>query len=158
MFIYFTLNNKNNVKFRNDASKDILVWNRFFSLFPAFVCWRMGGPLHLVIICVVTILIIYYFVGTFIESSILLCYWGVTPTGSTQKHDIAAASGLRKDWETRKSRSKEKVVDFSSTSPFPARKREADPRVVSTGDRQPYAEDNPGSRYRDRGRIPDTFT
>ena len=40
----------------------------------------------------------------------------------------------RKDMQTRKSRSKEKVVDFSSASLFPARKQEAVVELVSSKD------------------------
>ena len=54
----------------------------------------------------------------------------------------------RRDKKSRKSRSEEKVVSFSSASIFPSRKWEANFRGGPTGDRPPYAEDNPGRLYR----------
>ena len=69
-----------------------------------------------------------------------------------------------KDRKTRKSRSEEKVVGFSSAFLFPARKQESHPEW-NQGDKPPDAEENPGSGIvkswedkQDRGRIPDTFT
>ena len=49
---------------------------------------------------------------------------GVTPTGSTKRYYIVGGQ-KRKDRKTRKSWSEEKVVNLSSASLFPARKREA---------------------------------
>ena len=81
------------------------------------------------------------------------------------RHNIAGGYEKRKDIKTRRSRSEEKVVGFSSTSLFPTRKREA---VTQNGTRGIYhlmwrrtqgtgiikgREDK-----RDHERIPETFT
>ena len=55
-----------------------------------------------------------------------------------------------KDGKTGKSRSKKKVVSFSSASLFPTRKREAVTQRGNQGDRPSDAEDDPGNRYRQR--------
>ena len=54
-----------------------------------------------------------------------------------------------KDRKTRKSRSKERAMDFSSDSLFPRRKQDAFTQggTIEPGDRTPEAEENPGSRY-----------
>ena len=67
-----------------------------------------------------------------------------------------------KDGKTQKSRSEKNVVDFTSFSLFPVRKREVVTQGGIHGDRPSDAEDNPGSRCHQRlggqARPPDTFT
>ena len=70
----------------------------------------------------------------------------------------------RKDRKTWKSRTKEKVVDFSSASIFTARKREAVILVGIKGTIHPTRRKTQGAGIvkdwkdkRDRGRIPDTL-
>ena len=71
--------------------------------------------------------------------------------------------GKRKDRETWKSKSEEKVVGFSSGSLFTARKCEAVTQGENKGDRPSIEEDNLGSWYHQRlrksncKRITDTF-
>ena len=71
-------------------------------------------------------------------------------TGSTERYYIGGGQGKRKDNKTRKSKSEEKVVGFSSAFLFPARKREVIAQGGNYGDRPPEAEDNSGSMYLQR--------
>ena len=57
---------------------------------------------------------------------------------------------MSEDRKTWKSRSGEKVVNFSSTSLFHARKRKAVIQGGNDGDRPPDVEENPGTWYRQR--------
>ena len=53
-------------------------------------------------------------------------YWRVTPVGSIQRYYISlGGQEKKKDRKTRKGRSEEKVVGFSSASLFPTRKWES---------------------------------
>ena len=81
------------------------------------------------------------------------------------KSTISLGDKKRKNKKTRKSRSEEKVVGFSSASIFPARKWEASSRAKTTGIDHPTRRITQGACIvkgredkRDRGYIPDTFT
>ena len=94
----------------------------------------------------------------------------------TYASDYIKRDGERERGEEEEERKKEeanviikerKVMGLSSSSLFPARKREVVTRVepFEQRDRPTDAEENPGNRYRqnwedkrDRGSIPDTFT